>query len=205
MSATGSGKGDIESRAWRSVFQDGLWDIALGIMFLGVGLSMTLGLDPGWTYAEYAAAMVLSVAVIRVGKRRITIPRLGWVKFGPKAERRRLNAFLVPTIGVAVTLALVPLTGIMRQRPGWAPLVPALVVGVVAWAVLSFVAAAWGFPRLYLHAFILGASFFGLELPANGWPMLAGSAIVFAVGVGYLIRFLRLYPKPSPEGAHASS
>jgi hypothetical protein len=156
MSVSGAGIANPEVRAWRSVFQDGLWDIALGIMFLGVGLSMTLGLDPGWTYAEYAAAMVLSVAVIRVGKRRITIPRLGWVKFGPKAERRRLNAFLVPTIGMAVTLVLVPLMGIMRPRPGWIPLVPALVVGVAAWTVLSFVAATWGFPRLYLHAFILG-------------------------------------------------
>jgi len=204
MSVTNSGRGDLERRAWRSVFQDGLWDIALGIMFLGVGLSMTLGLDPGWTYAEYAAAIVLSVAVIRVGKRRITIPRLGWVKFGPKAERRRLNAFLVPTIGMAVTLALVPLTGIMRQRPGWAPLVPALVVGVVAWAVLSFVAAAWGFPRLYLHAFILGASFFGLELLATGWPMLAGSAVAFAIGIGCLTRFIRLYPKPATEVFNAS-
>jgi hypothetical protein len=205
MSMSGAGIANLEARAWRSVFQDGLWDIALGIMFLGVGLSMTLDLGPGWTYAAYAAAMVLSVAVIRVGKRRITIPRLGWVKFGPKAERRRLNAFLVPTIGVAVTLVLVPLMGIMRPRPGWTPLVPALVVGVVAWTVLSFVAAAWGFPRLYLHAFILGASFFGLELLATGWPMVVGPAVVFAIGVGYLVRFLKLYPKPSPEVANVSA
>jgi hypothetical protein len=204
MSVTGSRIADLEGRAWRSVFQDGLWDIALGIVFLGVGLSMTPGLDRGWTYAEFAAAIVLSVAVIRVGKRRITIPRLGWVKFGPRAERRRLKAFFVPTIGVAVALALVPLTGVMRPHPGWASLLPALVVGVVAWAVLSLVAAAWGFPRLYLHALILGASFFGLELLDTGWPMLAGSAIVFATGVGYLVRFLKLYPKPSPEVASAN-
>jgi hypothetical protein len=71
--------------------------------------------------------------------------------------------------------------------------------------VLSFVAATWGFPRLYLHAFILGASFFGLELLATGWPMLAGSAIVFAIGIWHLVRFLKLYPKPSPEVANASS
>ena len=82
---------DLERRAWRSVFQDGLWDIALGIMFLGVGLSTTLGLGRGWTYLEYAAAMALSIALIRIGKQRITLPRLGWVRFGPKAERRRLN------------------------------------------------------------------------------------------------------------------
>jgi hypothetical protein len=204
MSVTGSRTAGLEGRAWRSVFQDGLWDIALGVMFLGVGLSTTLGLGRGWTYVEYAAAVVLSVALIRVGKRRITIPRLGWVKFGPRAERRRLAAFFVPTVGVAVTLALIPLTGIMHPRPGWAPLVPALAVGVIAWAVLSLVAAAWGFPRLYLHALILGASFFGIELLGTGWPMLAGSVIVLAIGVRYLVRFLRLYPKPSPEAANAN-
>ncbi len=34
MSVTGFGTGDRERRAWRSVFQDGLWDIGLGIASL---------------------------------------------------------------------------------------------------------------------------------------------------------------------------
>jgi len=190
---------DLERRAWRSVFQDGLWDVALGIMFLGIGLAMTLDLDPAWTYVPFAAAFTLSIVLIRVGKRRITVPRLGWVRFGPRAERRRLKAFLVPTVGVALTLALVPLTGIMRPRPGWGPCVPALAVGVIVWALLSLTAAFWGFTRLYLHAFILGASFFALELLGRGWPMLAGPAIVVATGIVCLSRFLKHYPQPSPE------
>ena len=89
------------------------------------------------------------------------------------------------------------------MEDGWAPLVPALVVGVAAWAVLSLVAAAWEFPRLYLHALILGASFCGLRLLDTGWPMLAGSAIVLAIGIWHLVRFLKLYPKPAPEAVSA--
>jgi hypothetical protein len=196
---SGSGPVDLERRAWRSVFQDGLMDMALGVIFFGVGLSMTLDLAPAWAYVQLAAAMALSFVLLRVGKQRITVPRLGWVQFGPRAERRRLGAFFVPTIGVAVVVALVPLTGLMHPRPGWTPLVPALVIGVAAWAVLSLTAAAWGFSRLYVHAFILGASFFALRLLDRGWPMLAGSALILLIGIAHLARFLRLHPKPAPE------
>jgi hypothetical protein len=103
--------------------------------------------------------------------------------------------------------ALIPLAILMRSSgpARWTPMLSALAVATVVWAVLSLMAAAWGFPRLYLHAFILGASFFGLELLGTGWPMLAGSAIVLAVGIAYLIRFLMLYPNSTPEAANASS
>jgi len=60
MSATNSGRGDLESRAWRSVFHDGLWDIALGATLLVVGLSATLG--RGWPMLA-GSAVVLAVGI----------------------------------------------------------------------------------------------------------------------------------------------
>ena len=207
MTAACSGRNDLESRAWRSAFQDGLWEIALGTTFLVVGLSATLDLPRGWTYLLYAASVALSVAVLRIGKQRITIPRLGWVRFGPTGERRRRNTVVILTIGAVLMLALIPFAILMRSAgsAGWTPTLLALAVATLVWAVLSLMAALWGFPRLYLHAFIIGASFFALESLGRGWPMLAGSAIVLAIGVGHLIRFLKLYPKPSPEVANADS
>jgi hypothetical protein len=207
MSVTGAGNGDIESRAWRSVFQDGLWDIALGITFFGVGLSATLDLARGWAYLIYAVAVALTFALLRVGKQRITIPRLGWVKFGPAGERRRRNTIITLVIGAVLMTALIPLAILMRSSgpARWTPMLSALAVATVVWAVLSLTAMLWGFPRLYIHALIIAASFFALESLGRGWPMLAGSVIVLAIGISYLVRFLKLYPKPYPEVASANS
>ena len=203
------GTSDLERRAWRSVFQDGLWDIALGIVFLGVGVSATLRLPRGWGYLLYAVSVGLNIAVLRIGKQRITVPRLGWVKFGPRAERRRRNTVIILVIGLVLMAALIPLTLIMRSLPPGGPsaraLLSALSVSVLVWAVLSLMAAFWEFPRLYLHAFIIGGSFFAVEWLGIGWPMLVGSAILLAVGITYLMRFLKLYSRPYPEVANANS
>ena len=117
MSVAGFSRGDIERRAWRSVFHDGLWDIAFGIVFLGVGLSAILHLSRGWAYSIYAVTVVLNVVVLRVGKQRITVPRLGWVRFGAAGSRRRRNAVALLAVGVFLMAALIPVTMVMRSRP----------------------------------------------------------------------------------------
>ncbi len=191
---------DFERRAWRSVFQDGLWDIALGIVFLGVGLAVTLHLPRRWDYSLNALSVVLSIAVFSVGKRRITIPRLGWVKFGPRGRQRRRNAVIVLATGVL-------LTALVRLIPSAfspTPLLTALTVATLVWTVLSLMAAFWEFPRLYVIAVIISASFFAVELLGHGWPLLVGPAIVLAIGIGYLARFIRFYPKPATEVFNAS-
>jgi hypothetical protein len=148
--------------------------------------------------------------VLRIGKRRLTIPRLGWVKFGPKAETRRRRVIVVLAIGVVLMAALIPLTILMRSRPllppdlaGAASPLMALAVALVVWGVLSLMAAFWEFSRLYFHALIVGVSFFAVEMLNRGWPLLVGSTIVIAIGIGYLIRFLKAYPKPAPEADRA--
>jgi hypothetical protein len=200
MSVTDSSRVNLERRAWRSVFQDGLWDIALGIVFLGVGLAVTFHLPRRWDYSLNALTVVLSIAVFSVGKRRVTIPRLGWVKFGPRGRQRRRNAVIVLATGVL-------LTALLRLIPSPfspTPLVSALTVATLVWTVLSLMAAFWEFPRLYILAVIISASFFAVELLGRGWPLLVGPAIVLAIGIGYLTRFLRLYPKPAAEVFNAS-
>jgi hypothetical protein len=190
---------DFERRAWRSVFQDGLWDIALGIVFLGVGLAMTLHLPRRWDYSLNALTVVLSIAVFSIGKRRITIPRLGWVKFGPRGRQRRRNVVIVLATGVLFTalMRLIPSTFSLT------PLLSALTFATLVWTVLSLIAAFWESPRLYVLAVIISASFFAVELLGHGWPLLVGPAIVLAIGIGYLARFTRLHPKPTTEVFHA--
>ena len=197
---TSHGTGDLERRAWRSVFQDGLWDVALGITFLGTGLAVTLHLSRGWDYLLNALAVALSIAVFSVGKRHITIPRLGWVKFGPRGKQRRRNVVIVLATGVL-------LTALMRAIPAafsLTPLLSALTVATLVWTVLSLMAAFWEFSRLYVLAVIIGASFFAVELLGRGWPLLVGPAIVLVVGIGCLVRFLKHYSRPTSEALNAN-
>jgi len=206
---------DFERRAWRSVFADGLWDIALGCVFLGTGLTMSLSLSRGWGYLFYAAIVALGIAALLIGKRRITIPRLGWVRFGPKGQKRRRNVIIVLAVGLILTAALIPLTVLARSNlprvhgpAGTLPvlrILSSLAVSALVWAVLSVMAAFWEFPRLYAHALIIAGSFFAVEMLSRGWPLIAGSAIVLAIGVGSLIRFLKAYPKPAPEAPDGGS
>ena len=82
MSVTSFSPGDLESRAWRSVFQDGLWDIALGTTFLGIGLAATLDLARGWPMLA-GSAVVLAIG----------IGSLAWfLKFYPKPTLEAANA-----------------------------------------------------------------------------------------------------------------
>ena len=76
---------------------------------------------------------------------------------------------------------------VMRSRApagpaGWTPMLSALAVAAV----------------------VIRTSFFALESLGRGWPTLAGSAIVLAIGAGHLVRFLKLYPRPTLAAASAN-
>jgi len=58
----------VERRAWRLYFQDGLWDIFLGLLFLGTGLRALTG--NLWFYLLVLAGVLALI----LGKRWITLP-----------------------------------------------------------------------------------------------------------------------------------
>ena len=76
---------DVERRAWTLYFQDGLWDIFFGLLFLGGGLRALTG--NLWYYLLVAAG----VLVLILGKRWITLPRLGQINTARSARRARTS------------------------------------------------------------------------------------------------------------------
>ena len=81
----------IESKVWTSYFKDGLWDIFFGLMLLTMGLR-TLTDNVLFTFGMLAAVLVHIL-----GKRWITVPRLGVVRFSE--TRRKKRSFLIYLIG----------------------------------------------------------------------------------------------------------
>ncbi|MDH5684620.1 MAG: hypothetical protein OEZ20_09175, partial [candidate division WOR-3 bacterium] len=78
---------EMEKKAWRTYFGDGIWDIYLGLIFIGMGFLAVLdkiGASELLRYGQFGLLMSLGIIILTIGKKKITIPRLGYVEFGPK-------------------------------------------------------------------------------------------------------------------------
>ena len=198
----------LEKRAWRSAFQDGIWDIYFGLLFLGLGIAPfgeVFGLP------EELGIMIIvlccnSIAVLFLilGKKYITIGRMGYVKFGTKRKKlkKRLLVFLIFNVILAFVFLFVNISGIFDSLNIGVFIEP-LVIGLLLITVpLSILAYFLEFHRLYIYAIIFGLGFFNSELifPLVGSPLdlflslgLIG-IIVIMIGSVYLARFIRKYP-----------
>ena len=198
----------LEKRAWRSAFQDGIWDIYLGLLFLGLAIA-PFG-DAFGLPAELGSMIIViccnSIAVLFLilGKKFITIPRIGFVKFGAKRKKtkKRLLAFLIFNMILASLLLFVNISGFFELL-NIGGLTEPLIVGLLLITVpLSILAYFLEFLRLYIYAIFFGLGFFNSELlyPFVGSPLdlflslgLVGIAVV-SIGLVYFVQFFRKYP-----------
>ena len=85
----------MEKKAWNTYYaQDGLYDILFGIMMV-VGAIRTIT-DIPWV----TLGILAGILVIPLGKRYITTPRIGRVKFGE--ERMGKMTVVIAGIGIGV-------------------------------------------------------------------------------------------------------
>jgi len=198
----------LEKRAWRSAFQDGIWDIYFGLLFLGTAIA-PFGEAFGLPAMIGSMILVLcwntiAVLFLILGKKFITIPRIGFVKFGAKRKKmkKRLLVFLVFNIVLAFLLLFINISGFFNLL-NIGGLTEPLVIGLLLITVpLSILAYFLEFHRLYIYAIIFGLCFFISELlyPFVGAPLdlflsqgLVGFAAIF-IGLIYFVQFLRKYP-----------
>jgi len=199
----------LERKAYRSIFEDGLWDLFIGLIILSLGLSTflssILNLDDLWIAVIPTLILNINALLIFIlGKKFITIPRLGIVKFGPKrkSKQQKLRLFLFAFFILNVVLLILPFTDLVNSI-NFEPIIIALIIGLGA-ITLPFVVVAYflDFTRLYIYAFLAGLGFFLTEVlyPFVGAPLdtllpfgITGAAIVI-IGLYYFIRFLKRYP-----------
>jgi hypothetical protein len=85
---------EIEKRAYMSYHQDGLLDIFAGLYILGFGLGIIM--DVLWEFGFgviMPAILIATVLPIWIeAKRKITMPRIGFVNFGTRGANK-LTAF----------------------------------------------------------------------------------------------------------------
>jgi hypothetical protein len=212
---------ELERKAFRSTFQDGLWDMFLGFLLLNMGGGTLLG---GSEMSILGSMVVLTLFAGLVlvgfwaGKKFITTPRLGSVEFGAhrktKLQKVRLVLFVSVLLGV-----LMAVWGVGASVGGLPYVIGRVPLPAYVWAgqcVVVFGLAAYfmDVTRFYLYGVLYALPFpLGIVLAEN--TSLSGSvsmALTFGLSGGTMVlvglvlfyRFVRQYPvavhRPPLEG-----
>jgi hypothetical protein len=188
--------GRIKQQSYRIIRQDGLSDIFGGLM---LGIMAVFFLD-----FRYAGALIVGCAmqtiILPTCRRKITYPRVGYVKFPGRADVKGLiiwdivlplvivgliicigiwaRPILALCLGIFLAALALPGTRITRYFLDYILVVAFLVSGIIS---QLFVWRGWD------PGTVVAFQFWGL------------SAILIAVGLFQLQRFLHKYPEPIKE------
>ena len=185
--------GELEKKVWTTYFQDGLWDIVIASMMLTMAIRTLT--DNVWL----TLGMFSGVVILVIGKRFITVPRLGHVKFSQFRMMRQTK--LVASIAIAVTATFGLL---LLINMGWEFSKVITSLGMAVFLALSFGLIAYflDFPRLFIYGlmFAINEIIWGhFGEPTGPYVILIFGSVVLIVGLVLLVSFLRKYPLPSEE------
>ena len=191
---------EIERQVYLSYSEDGLVDIAIGVVITSWGLMLTQ--EPTGLIGLLA---LLGLGIWYFGKRLITIPRIGVIEPGSKMERRltSLSVFLV-------VLGLVVLGAILLSRAVGSFVISdysLAILGLVLAAGVALLAYLLNATRIYGYAVILFVSFAGGEILAKSittfdafaLSVIIGGGLILVSGLIVLARFMRKYPRQQME------
>jgi hypothetical protein len=212
MSQTNTIK-DAEKQVFQlATFEDGLWEIYLGLFFALMSIySLTRGLlGPVVNAVTFIGAALVLVGLVWLVKRSFTLPRIGVVRFGSGTKRAIKTAHLIAWTLVITTFAIMILSaGHLLNEPTWEALPQwvsdfdvDMVFALVIIATFSLAAYTMGLTRFYLYGVILGISnFTSTVLHVNEgvlfqWPVAVAAGIIIASGIMVLLKFRRKYPLP---------
>ncbi len=189
----------LEQKAYLTYHQDGLLDLITGTIILCLGVNEAIG-SSIWNFI----ALLLIIVYVPL-KRRITFPRLGYVKFN--VERGGVNMLRVGAVSMGVlALALVGMLIVLRSGNA-TPLIlgvresPLLLYALLGFMGFGLAGLVIGLRRLLVYALLSMLMMIGghlLHLPLWAPLLLSGGAIV-ATGAVLLVRFLRKYPAVEEE------
>jgi len=207
----------IERKMTRSYYDDGLFDLQLGILLLATAVLFLVFPDWSGTTVQrmglwFGIAMVGWV-MFQSGKRYISIPRMGQVRPGTagKARRRRTLIFMLVTflftVAAVVATALVgtgtlPASGLSNMGAYAMPATVAIFLVLLFGTLAVFLA----YDRLFLIGLLFALPWLvaaaveqatGSDI--SGLVFLIASVIIILMGVITFVRFLRENPLPADE------
>ena len=184
---------EIEKKAWTAYFRDGLWDIFIASMMLTMAIRTLT--DNVW----FTLGMFTGVPIMIIGKKFITIPRLGRVKFSQLRMKRQIK--LVASIGIAVCATV---GFLLLISMGWEPPKVITSLGMAIFLALTFGLIAYflDFSRLFIYGlmFAINEIIWGhFGEPTGPYVVLIFGSTVLVIGLIILVSFIRKYPLPKEE------
>ncbi len=203
----------IEKRTVRSYYDDGLFEIALGLIFLFLGgLLFGQTAFPQGTWLNAVLTVLFFIVLVSMGilvrrfvrffKRRITDRRTGYVAFKKKETSPKSRAATMVVAGI-IGAALASLYGL---SPSGRSLFPALAGFVFALAVLVW-ANKIGLARFFVLAAV--SAVIGVAIAAAGVGGIEGVSLYWGLfglafiisGLAALIVCLRRFPRPAADAS----
>jgi hypothetical protein len=192
----------FEGRAVRAWHQDGLGDLAFGVLLVVLSGGLLIAQQPWaasvpfiWIFVPVMLAGGLSRWALGRWKASVTIPRIGYVEPSPSSTGQRLVAILSVLALGGLTAFAVPARGLSEAGR---VLVPA--GSLVFSAVFVYAAFRWSMPRYFALASIPGM--FGAWAYYHRAGITDLPFLFLALGLGFaavggvrLFRFLYAHPR----------
>jgi vacuolar-type H+-ATPase subunit I/STV1 len=199
---------EAERKAFRTSYNDGLWDIFLGCYFLMfvIALYLSRSLGDFWSSTIFLPFLGLVYLGIRLIRKHVVTPRIGVVKFG-LPRKTRLAKFTVVMLVVNVSAFILGIFAAVSfgKVPGQ---IISIIFGMILLMGFSIAAYFLDFNRLYIYGLLVGFSpLIGEWLWSQGYathhgfPITFGisSGIMILVGLTVFVRLLRDNPVPLEE------
>jgi len=200
--------GSLERRAYRTLNEDGLVDVGVGLGLLAAALYIGLPRLAGTNMAAWSAlAPIMIMLLLRGLRKRFVYPRIGYARIRPAS----------PAIILMVTLNLLLVAGLVVTaiyagrgiRPP-ASLFPWLfrALALAGAATLALMGLRTGFVRFYVHAAVIlvaALASAAVRSEDDGLLLLLGlpGLVMLAAGMVCFFRFLQRHPKPDAVHANA--
>jgi len=208
---------EIENRAFRSTYQDGLLDIYYGliVIFMSGFIYHPEGGYGPWNIFFCVAGFLIAGAFFWGGKKLITLPRMGQVKFGAMRKRKARTMAIVLGIFVTLQSVLVAFTsfGWLNQefsqtlnrflgRFDAGLIAVALIGSLMVGSGLIVIAYFSDFMRGYYIAVLLALTVFLMILFNQPVLAIIIGGVIVTPGIVLLVRFVREHPLPPSVESH---
>jgi len=196
---------EVEKKTYMSYHQDGLLDIFVGIdvLLFGMGILLLTMTDFSTWFILPAIFPAIMIPIWISAKKRVTMPRIGYVNFGVRGANKMIAIFLglaVAGLGVFMVFGLGASMG-----EGWALTLrdilisnSMIIIGIGALTISSLFAYTMGLKRLYGYGLLIFVLFFTgyfIAIPFGYFLVTIGLVIIVS-GFVLLMRFIRKYPLP---------
>ncbi len=197
---------EVEKRTYMSYHQDGLIDIFVGVYVLlfGLGILLMTVTDFSTWFVIPAIFPAVMVPIWMSAKKRITMPRIGYVNLGSRGGTKLMAIFLgLMVAGLGTFMAFS-----FSSSQAWALTLKNLIIsnsmiiiGIAAASISSLFAYTMGLKRLYAYGLLTLVLFFTghfITVPFEYFLLTIGLVII-VTGFVLLLRFIRKYPLPQGD------